>query len=394
MKKIFFPLITVVFAICMTACSTGVKKQTGIPGKVIVLPAKQGVKSLPAGAFISLGNRWASEQTEVYTELKGDTIKFEFVCYGNTDDLEWSAKKPTDDMTLFGGEHVELLIAPRGENDGGRYYHLALNPAGSLYDAKYRDTDWGMIGNTKTEIKKDCWIASFELKHMAFTLDKTGATGSEWNINFCRTIKKKGKEAEHSSWTGSSDFHSIPTMGLLQFSGSEPTDHLRIFKCAQDKNGNLELEIGKTGKEHAFLQIFSSGELVHNSKLSDTKPLKINCDLKKQYVSLKGMKNISIYLLGPYRVPIQNFSANLVPVEGEVLALDKFEYINEKDLICKVAKFPGKAEIKKDQKLIKAYDVTEKETKRIDKLQKNGIKVNDKALICDLMEKGEDQWER
>ena len=202
---------------------------------------------IPVRNFSSAKNIAASK---VYTELKGDTIKFEFVCYGNTDDLEWSAKKPTDDMTLFGGEHVELLIAPRGENDGGRYYHLALNPAGSLYDAKYRDTDWGMIGNTKTEIKKDRWIASFELKHMAFTLDKTGATGSEWNINFCRTIKKKGKEAEHSSWTGSSDFHSIPTMGLLQFSGSEPTDHLRIFKCAQDKNGNLELEIGKTGKEY------------------------------------------------------------------------------------------------------------------------------------------------
>lgn len=37
---------------------------------------------------------------------------------------------------------------------------------------------------------------------------------------------------------------------------------------------------------------------------------------------------------------------------------------------------------------------TEKETKKIDKLQKYGIKINDEKLICDLMEKGEDQWER
>ena len=163
MKHIFFSLAAFFLVLCLTGCSTGYQK-TGVPGKVVVLPAKPGEKSLPAGAFISLGKLWASEQTEVYAELKDDTIKFEFVCYGNTKDLEWSAKKPTDDMTLFGGEHVELLIAPRGVNDGGRYYHLALNPAGSLYDAKGRDTNWGMSGNTKTEIKKE-YIFSNGLLH-------------------------------------------------------------------------------------------------------------------------------------------------------------------------------------------------------------------------------------
>ena len=362
-KKFVLPLITVILPVCFTGCISERQQQEGIPGKVIVIPAKAGEKSFPAGGFIALGNRWASEQTEVYTALKGDTIMFEFVCYGNTKDLEWSEKKPTDDMTLFGGEHVELLIAPRGENDGGRYYHLALNPAGALYDAKGRDTTWSPVFVTKTEIKHDRWIATFEIKHTSITLDKTGATGGKWNLNFCRTIKKKGKSAEHSSWSGATDFHNIRTMGQLHFSGKAPSDQLRIFRCSMNKKGQLELTAEKTGKDHAFLQIFDNGELIHNEKITGTEPFKLSCDLKKNYVSLKGSKNISIYLLGPYRIPIQKFSANLASMEGKFLEIDNFEYINQKDLICSVMNFPGKAVIKNETGILREAAVTGKETK-------------------------------
>ena len=54
-------------------------------------------------------------------------------------------------MTLFGGEHVELLIAPFGLNEDGIYYHFALNPAGSVYHAKRHDTEWNLDNVCKTE---------------------------------------------------------------------------------------------------------------------------------------------------------------------------------------------------------------------------------------------------
>ncbi len=52
----------------------------------------------------------------------------------------------------------------------------------------------------------------------------------------------------------------------------------------------------------------------------------------------------------------------------KVIDLKKYEHI----LICKACLF------------------TEKETKKIDRLQKFGVKINDKDLICDLTQKGED----
>ena len=123
MKKICFSLMTAAISLISAGCFFN-HGPVGVPGKEVILPAKAGEKSHPVGGFIAIGNRWAAEQTEVFAERVDDKIKFEIVCYGNTSDLEWSAKKPDDDMTLFGGEHVELLIAPFGLNNDGKYYHL------------------------------------------------------------------------------------------------------------------------------------------------------------------------------------------------------------------------------------------------------------------------------
>ena len=335
----------------------------GVPGKEVILPAKAGEKSHPVGGFIAIGNRWAAEQTEVFAERVDDKIKFEIVCYGKTSDLEWSAKKPDDDMTLFGGEHVELLIAPFGLNNDGKYYHFALNPAGSVYHATRHDTEWNLDNVCKTEVHPDRWVATFEIPVMAMTLDKTGATGNMWNVNFCRTIKKKGKDAEHTSWTGASDFHDITTMGQLHFNKAPLPDQLRIFHCGVDKKGMLDLNLRKVDKAHAFVQVYDNDEFVTTLKLNGTNPFIEKVKLKDNYISLKGTKKLDLYLLGPYRVPIQDFSANLVMYEKDFLLLDKMEYINADELTCNVLLTPGKAVIKNDTKQFREQEITEKSTK-------------------------------
>ena len=359
MKKFCFSLMTAAISLMSAGCFF-YHEPVGVPGKEVILPAKAGKKSFPVGGFIAIGDRWASEQTEVFAERIDDKIKFEIVCYGKTSDLEWSDKKPDDDMTLFGGEHVELLIAPFGLNEDGIYYHFALNPAGSVYHAKRHDTEWNLDNVCKTEILEDRWVATFEIPVMAMTLDKTGKTGNMWNVNFCRTIKKKGKEAEHTSWTGSSNFHDITTMGQLHFNKAPLADQLRIFQCKADAFGQLELNIRKAGKDHAYLQIYESGKYLTTMKLDGADSIEKTVRLKDDYVSLKGTKELSLYLLGPYRVPIQDFSANLVMYEKDFLVLDKMEYINTDEMTCNVLLSPGVAVIKNDTKEVRKQEISDK----------------------------------
>jgi len=365
MKKLFLPLMTAAMTLFTAGCFFPTKYSVvGVSGKEIILPAKIGVTSQPVGEFIAIGDRWAPQQTEVYAERLGDKIRFTVVCRGKTSDLEWSEKKADDDMTLFGGEHVELLIAPRGLNDDACYYHFALNPAGSVYHAKRRDTEWGLgIESFSAVIKPDHWIATFEIPVMAMTLDKTGETGAMWNINICRTIKEKGKDAEHTSWTGSSNFHDIATMGQLHFNKTPPSDHFRLYTCSFDKYGHLDLSIRKTGKKHAYLQVYDNGKFVTTLKLHGTDPHIAKLKLKDNYVSLKGTKRIELYLLGPYRVPIQELSTNVTVYEKNFLSLDKMEYINAKEMSCNVLLFPGKIVIKNDKETFLEQKVTEKTTK-------------------------------
>ena len=93
MKKFCFSLMTAAISLMSSGCFFN-HEPAGVPGKEVILPAKAGKKSFPVGGFIAIGDRWASEQTEVFAERIDDKIKFEIVCYGKTSNLEWSDKSP------------------------------------------------------------------------------------------------------------------------------------------------------------------------------------------------------------------------------------------------------------------------------------------------------------
>lgn len=356
MKTIYLPLAIATVITLFSGCS---HSPVGVPGKEIILPAESG-KSLPAGGFTALNGNWAAETTEVFVQKTEKSVIFEFVCYGNPEQLRWSEKKKDDDMTLFGGEHVELFLAPQGMKNGAKHYHIALNPSGSIYHAIKHDTTWNPEVICKTEIKKDHWRAVIEVPISLMEAD--GKTESLWNVNFCRTISKKGSSPEHTSWTGATNYHYIPTMGQLHFSGKEPSDHLRIFRCRTTEQQTLDLEFVKTGKTHAYLQIFDDGKLIDSKKITSDKEHRITINLSKGFVPLKDTKDISIYLLGPYRIPIQKFSGNVKFYQTPFLQLDRMEYSKESELICSAAVFPGKIIIKNDQEIFREINAVSQKT--------------------------------
>ena len=362
MKKTAFllclTLISGIFSGCLWKCE---KNTADFSNRKLILPQTVGIKTLPAGGFVSVRNRWPSRQTEVYTERTDKGIRIEMHSFWDPEKAVWSEKKEDDDMTLFGGDHVEFLVSPNRIKDG-IYYHFAVNPSGSIYHAKKRDVSWTPQDFSYDVIKEqDCWKVIFELTNETFGLPEN-ADLPGWKVNFCRTIQEKGAEAEHTSWTGSGDFHDITSMGDLSFSGEIPEDALRIFSCRINENGNLVLEIAKTGAGKGYLQIFSEKDFFASETLSGSEKQVLEYELKNGYVPLKGLREISFCLLGEYRIPLQIFSGTVSSSGKDFLTLDKMEYLDAGEMKCKTEKFPGKLKIKNDQTVFLEQDITESES--------------------------------
>ena len=122
----------------------------------------------------------------------------------------FSRKKDPRDKINW-SETFELFIAP--EIDKGRYYHIVVNPAGSLYDNIGLSTasDYDFDISYATKINTDSWQVE-----MAVTLKDIGIisklkSGDKMGLNVCR-YSKQGV----STWSLTGDsFHNRDNFGTL-----------------------------------------------------------------------------------------------------------------------------------------------------------------------------------
>ena len=114
--------------------------------------------------------------TEAWMYWTPDALRLRLLCH----DPEIVALKrgvQGCDVNLWGGDHFELFI-DRG--DGEAYRHLALNPAGGLYDAKGGDSSWNPAWQVKTEVGPDAWTADIAIPFSE--LGGRPETGDQWQI--------------------------------------------------------------------------------------------------------------------------------------------------------------------------------------------------------------------
>lgn len=310
----------------------------------------------PAGCFITTSRAWAKNQTEVIVKAEDKGLHLEFLCSGNPENTVFSPKKADDDMTLFGGEHIEIQLAPDHFTDR-RYFHFAVNPAGSVYHAVRHDTSWNPANFS-------CKITDFkgyrryiiEIPWSTFDLKKKPSDGTVWKANFCRGAKMKNSPTEFSSWSGANSYHDLTQMGDLVF-GGQKTPQLRIFS-QKITDSTFECSVTAADAGKCDLQIFFNNILLTEMPV-DGGNVNFKCRLPDRYIPLKGIEQITYRLIKGDLI-IREKSALNPAKTADLLSLDQFEYPLNSVLKCTVSAVPGKFTVKNDSKVLIEENISQK----------------------------------
>ena len=366
MKKSFFSFLISLALCSITGCSVLITERSGTkPVQMntefqnIVFPYNT-EQSLPASGFRTIDGNWCSGQTEVFLQRKKDEIQIRFVCYANTAKMRFSKKEKDDNMNLFGGEHVELLLAPNGLNDG-IYYHIAINPAGSIYHAKLRDLAWTpQYYNLKIEKLNDRWIATLVLPYSALGIKTPPADGSVWLANFCRTYAPNKGITEHSSLSGSKNFHDLNSMTKVIFGSNAPKVSLQIRSVHQQPDGTLKIHTGKYGRTPVEIQVLLNGKCLRSYPLTAPDHFEHVFTIQDNdpYIPLKNNRLLTLRMNDLQGNTIDEKSGYLYSVDQNFLLLDQYVYFKNDPIRFDVLVTPGKFRIKQENKVIAEIPVS------------------------------------
>jgi hypothetical protein len=88
------------------------------------------------------------------------------------------------DGDVWTGDSVEFMLLP-GYDSRQPYYHFAVNPAGSLYDAKGQDKSWNSGARVFTAVDESGWVAVVEVPLASMGVGDNVVPGI-WRINLHR----------------------------------------------------------------------------------------------------------------------------------------------------------------------------------------------------------------
>jgi hypothetical protein len=160
----------------------------------------------------------ASWRTTFKTAYAGGNLYFGITCEGADTNSLVNTTTHHDDMAVFEGESVEILL----ETSSHSYYQLAISPAGGLLDADWKkgspDTLWSSGAEVATRISGKSWSAEIRIPIMEPSQEEllpligvAGMKPSEtypWYFNVCRhSVGGKGNENSTFSTTGRPGFH-------------------------------------------------------------------------------------------------------------------------------------------------------------------------------------------
>ncbi|MCQ2377585.1 MAG: hypothetical protein MJ016_00030 [Victivallaceae bacterium] len=139
------------------------------------------------------------------------------------------AGKADDDAAIFGGEVLEIMLAPAPET--GKYYHIGVNPDGYAYTACKRDKTWGKNVRIRAEKSAGSWRAEVVIPFREMEVARP-QSGGVWRGNFGVALKA-GKALFPVNWQGATSFHDISEFGEIVFGGDDfPV--MDSWRCAND----------------------------------------------------------------------------------------------------------------------------------------------------------------
>jgi cellulose/xylan binding protein with CBM9 domain len=207
------------------------------------------------------GNKMAKQQTQVMVCYDNEYLYIAFRCFdARLDPLlnqldRFSAKRKKRDSAVWTDDSVELFIRP--DPASGKYYHLAVNLAGTLYDTARPAPGAAWNSEAKTGVGRNdkAWIVEIAvpLKNIGITKVTNGLV---CQINFCRNTTW---QRENTCWSPTGgNFHIIDRFGKIKF-GLKPPPVQEIILPEKIIDGINQLGINKSSLPFAIQTSLSYG---------------------------------------------------------------------------------------------------------------------------------------
>jgi hypothetical protein len=176
-------------------------------------------------------------ETKGYLATDGKNIYLAVRCEDPAAKEIASAPVPLDG-NVWASDSAEFMLLP-GHDPDQAYYHFAVNPAGSLYDAAGADKTWNSGAKVLTSIDAKGWLAVLQMPLTAIGLND-GELPALWRVNLHRYRPARGGNPELDlAWspTRSTQNHVPDRFGLVWYNTGKPLDADTIIKELTMKAG-------------------------------------------------------------------------------------------------------------------------------------------------------------
>jgi hypothetical protein len=166
--------------------------------------------------------------TRGYVAADGNNVYLAIRCHDPAANEIASVPVPLDG-DVWAGDCAEFMLLP-GYDPEQPYYHFAVNPAGSLYDAKGKDKDWNSGAKVFAVIDATGWLAMIRVPLSALGV-KEGRAPELWRLNLHRARPARaGAGALDLAWspTGSDQNHVPARFGVVSLENGQPPEATRL----------------------------------------------------------------------------------------------------------------------------------------------------------------------
>lgn len=150
------------------------------------------------------------------------------------------AEAREQDGSVFSDDVIELFL---GLAEGGGYAHLAVNAAGTRYDARGTDKSWSLDWRAAATLGSGQWTLEAAVP-LAVVLGRPPRNGDTLPLNVAREEKPRG---ELSSWSLlASGFHEPEHFGTLVLADPAPALRVSAPRATAD-TWRVDIRIGPAG---------------------------------------------------------------------------------------------------------------------------------------------------
>ena len=215
------------------------------------------------------------------------------------------SKAVPKDGDVWAGDSVEFMILP-GLDPAGVYYHFAVNPAGSLYDARANDKSWDS-GATVLLLKDAAsWSVIIAVPYASLGV-KPGDASPLWRVNLHRLRPRRGGAGEMDvAWspTQSRSNHVPSRFGLALVEGMGTFDPAAATAFL-DQAERLQVVLRQTFDEE--IAPFNSGTIAQGDGPNGAKRFlrvegKRQVTLERNFGDIRGLQMACAYRTSPNQV--------------------------------------------------------------------------------------------